>query len=577
MQACTIVARNYLPQARVLARSFQEHHPGVPFTVLVIDDPAPAAHAEHFAVLGLDDIGLEPGEAERMALIYDVTEFATAVKPWLLRRLLRSGPDVVLYFDPDIEIFAPLFDLATLARAHSIILTPHVLEPFPQDGLQPTESTIMGTGIYNLGFIAVGPGGEAFFDWWAARLRRDSIIDPANMRFTDQRWIDFVPALFPHHILRDRACNVAYWNLTQRELSWTGREYRVSGQPLRFFHYSGYEPSRPTQLSKFQGDPPRVRLESDSALAKLCTRYREQLLAEDFEKSRHEQYRYGAFGNGLPIDRPIRRAYRSALIRHEAGDGAEPPNPFLGADPNAFVEWVTEPLESASAIITRYMLATWDVRPDLRDALPDPLGRDAPALYEWSIARSGDQPLHDPAFNPRLNAAQTEQVASARFGRPTHRQEIIGKTIDFRRGGNSEPYRLGGWGRSEDEFTWSIGRSAHLALPIPEATAPLELELLLAAFIQPPKLPTQRLELWLQDEKVARWNVAQRSVFRVGIPVHAMRGRRVLVLEFRTPDATAPRDVLPSSADPRTLGISLYSLRLIRPSLLRRTIRAVSQ
>jgi hypothetical protein len=102
----------------------------------------------------------------------------------------------------------------------------------------------------------------------------------------------------------------------------------------------------------------------------------------------------------------------------------------------------------------------------------------------------------------------------------------------------------------------------------------LDLELLLGAFTHPPKLPHQRLELWLEDEMIARWDVGQRRLFRAVIPVQAMRGRRVLVLEFRTPDATAPRDVLPSSADPRTLGISVYSLRLIRPSLLRRAKRA---
>jgi hypothetical protein len=481
----------------------------------------------------------------------------------------------VLYFDPDIEIFAPLFDLGALARAHSIVLTPHVLEPFPQDDLQPSESTIMAAGIYNLGFIAVGPGSERFLDWWATRLRRDCIIDPPKMRFTDQRWIDFVPALFTHHILRDPTCNVAYWNLMQREMSWNDREYKVAGRPLRFFHYSGYGPDRPDRLSKFQGDPPRVRLEPESALAKICSRYREQLLAEGFEKCKAEPYRYGSFGSGWPIDRPIRRAYRAALIKHEARMGPEPLNPFLGADPNAFLEWITEPLESASAIITRYMLATWEVRPDLRDTLPDPIGSDAPALYEWSIAGSGDQSKNHPGYDPQLNAAQTEQVASARFGRARDRQQILGKAIDFRRGGNSEPYRLGGWGRSEDEFTWSIGRSAQLALPVPEATGALELELLLGAFTHAPKLPHQRLELWLQDEKIAAWTVASRKVFRAVIPVHAMRGRHVLVIEFRTPDATAPRDVLPSSTDPRTLAISLYTLRLIRPSLLRRAKRAV--
>src|SRR5207302_4852293 len=105
MTACTIIASNYLAQARVLAQSFYNHHPEGFFTVLIVDEisRAPDLDGEAFAVLGLGEIGLDSGEACRMAMIYNVTELSTAVKPWLLRHLLQSSPEVVL-FDPDIEI-----------------------------------------------------------------------------------------------------------------------------------------------------------------------------------------------------------------------------------------------------------------------------------------------------------------------------------------------------------------------------------------------------------------------------------------------------------------------------------------
>ena len=576
MHACTIAARNYLPQARVLARSFREHHPGVGFTVLVIDDPAARSRAENFALLGLDEIGLEPGEAERMALLYDVTEFATAVKPWLLRRLLSSESDVVLYFDPDIEIFAPLNDLAELARAHSIVLTPHVLEPLPQDGLEPSESTIMGAGIYNLGFIGVGPRSERFLDWWAARLRRDCLIDPPNMRFTDQRWIDFVPALFEHHLLRDPACNVAYWNLAQRKLSWNGNGYEVDGRPLRFFHYSGYDPDHPSRLSKFQSDPPRVRLEAEPALARICAGYREQLTAEGFDEGKHEQYGYVSFGAGLPIDAAIRTLYRSALLKHETGDGPEPPNPFFAADAGAFLEWLNEPVESASAVITRYMLAIHGAREDLRRLFPDPLGHDAPALYEWCVARRSDQPEAYALLIPALNRAEAAKVASARFRRGDHRRDVIGERIHFRSGGNSEPYRLAGWGRSEAEFTWSIGDYAQLALPVAERIRPLEFEITMGAFTSAPTLGSQRVEVSADSGKIAAWTVAKPALFRALIPAEAAKSG-LLLLEFRTPDAVAPRDVLPNNDDPRRLGISVANLCLAPASALRRSLRALGR
>ena len=116
MDACTIIAKNYLPHARVLAASFLEHHPGGRFTTLVVDDPGrDEPSREGFDVLSPYDIGLEQAEVHRMAFIYDLKEFATAVKPSLLKHLLSDAEDVT-YFDPDIEVFAPLDDISALAR-----------------------------------------------------------------------------------------------------------------------------------------------------------------------------------------------------------------------------------------------------------------------------------------------------------------------------------------------------------------------------------------------------------------------------------------------------------------------------
>ena len=57
-----------------------------------------------------------------------------------------------------------------------------------------------------------------FLDWWWQRTRREALVDVARMMFTDQRWVDFVPSFFDHHILKDPGYNVAYWNLHGREV-----------------------------------------------------------------------------------------------------------------------------------------------------------------------------------------------------------------------------------------------------------------------------------------------------------------------------------------------------------------------
>ena len=93
INACTIVARNYLAYARVLAASFLAHHPGGQFRVLLIDDEDGSAgsQAADLHCQRLRDIGLSARDVVQLAAIYDVTELATAVKPQFLRFLLDSG------------------------------------------------------------------------------------------------------------------------------------------------------------------------------------------------------------------------------------------------------------------------------------------------------------------------------------------------------------------------------------------------------------------------------------------------------------------------------------------------------
>jgi glycosyltransferase involved in cell wall biosynthesis len=416
MTACTIIARNYLAQARVLAKSFRDHHPDGSFTVLIVDGTSEMADAGNglFDVLRLDEIGLDPAEVRRMAMIYNVMELSTAVKPWLLRHLLRSSPQVV-YFDPDIEIFAPLDDVAELARKHSIVLTPHLTVPMPRDKFRVTETDILRAGVYNLGFIAVGSGCEPFLDWWSERLLRESVSDPERMRFTDQRWIDFVPGLFPHFILRDSTCNVAYWNLYARQVTWTGQRYEVNGRPLRFFHFSGYDPAVPVMLSKHQGSTPRILLSEHSGVARLCGEYVQKLARAGSNSTSRNKYGYAQSPGGLRIDQHMRRIYREALRTHENEDGPAPPNPFEPDHTERFIEWLNEPIvRGAAPEISRYLIAIHDSRTDLQKAFPDATGTDAQALCDWALSYGSSEETIDARLLPRArqDAADRKNVAT---------------------------------------------------------------------------------------------------------------------------------------------------------------------
>lgn len=406
VHVCTVIARNYLPYARVLARSFREHHPEGRMTALVLDDlereldPA----VEPFEIMHLDEL-IDTQERHDMAMIYDVMELATAVKPFLLRRLLagdagmgsgsvgggRGGGREILYLDPDIEVFSSLDFVLALAREHGVVLTPHITSPLPRDGKWPSEAAILASGVFNLGFVAVGSSSGSFLEYWSERLRRDCIVDIENMLFVDQRWIDFAPGCFGPFVLRDPTVNVAYWNLDHRELSWNGDFYEINGEPLKFFHFSGYSPDAPHLLSRHQAHLPRLLLSERPALAHICDHYGSRLLKEGFGDPSLGSYGYGTLPSGIPIDRPMRRLYRKWLLDAEAGSAQAPADPFAPSGAEDFIAWLNEPHPSfpRSSGLTRYLIALREQAPHLQAAFSDLYSTGAADFLAWVRASVG--------------------------------------------------------------------------------------------------------------------------------------------------------------------------------------------
>ncbi len=384
MIACTVIARNYLAQARVFARSFLDHHPAGSVVVLVLDDPAgEIGPGEAFTVLSPDAV-LPRDEFHRMATSYGIVELATAVKPALLRHLLADAP-VVAYFDPDIQVFGCLDDVFGAAAEHGIALTPHALTPLPRDGdSTSTEDVILDAGVFNLGFIAVGQCPEAL-SWWDERLRRECIIDPPNSRFVDQRWVDLFPAYFTPVILRDPGLNIAWWNAPTRYVTGGPGAYLVNGAPLRFFHFSGYDPRRPWMLSTHQGPIPRMLLSERGDLVPITSAYRSLVLGAGYEKWQQREYGLATTPGGLRLDHRMRRIYREALLRTERCGEPEPPNPFTAGD-RAFLEWLATPDIPTGGPwpLSRLVRSIWEEAPDLRARFPDPHRDDAAGMLTWA-------------------------------------------------------------------------------------------------------------------------------------------------------------------------------------------------
>jgi hypothetical protein len=73
--ACTIVARNYLAHARVLAKSYLKHHPGAKFYLLVVDGlPDGGSAGPGITLVKPDEIDL-PYFFE-LCFKYDVTDIS---------------------------------------------------------------------------------------------------------------------------------------------------------------------------------------------------------------------------------------------------------------------------------------------------------------------------------------------------------------------------------------------------------------------------------------------------------------------------------------------------------------------
>ncbi|HEY2830016.1 MAG TPA: hypothetical protein VGJ88_07840, partial [Thermoanaerobaculia bacterium] len=290
---------------------------------------------EPFEAVGIDSIGLP--DIPDLSFRYSVLELDTAVKPSLISHLFSRGYDRVVYLDPDVVVYSRLAELDRDGQPF-ITLTPHLTMPVEEvvpNGGHARERSILIAGIWNLGFIAItrDPQLDAFLAWWKGRLLRECVVEPEHGLFVEQKWVDLVPGLFDRVVaLRHEGYNVAYWNLRQRPVKrGMGDAFLANGQPLRFFHFSGFDPSSPSLVSRHDVSQ-KVAASGDAAL--LFERYTTAVRAAGHSSLRHAGYSYGAFNDGSRITDAMRVAYRRSppLQAGAAGDPFAHPELFYGTE-----------------------------------------------------------------------------------------------------------------------------------------------------------------------------------------------------------------------------------------------------
>ncbi|MFV3406713.1 glycosyl transferase [Pseudomonas sp. NY15463] len=319
----TSAACNYIPKVRALIESIRKFHPDW-VVHLALSDEIPAGldlSGEPFdEIHPLSSLGI--ADSVGWAFCHTIVELSTAIKPFLLAQLLeRDDCAGVIYLDPDTVLFSPLNDVVEAIGHSNIALTPHQVVPEPTlTAIMDNEISSLKHGIYNLGFVAVAPTdvGKQFARWWSDRLYYFCRAEIHNGLFTDQRWIDLVPAFFDGVcILRTSRLNVAPWNMTTRQI--TGQlpdAVMVDGQPLGFYHFTGFDSGDHRVMA-------RKNAAGQETVQALIQWYTETIALLGKDPLSQVVWAFSRFEDGSPISKPARLVYRERLDLQQAF-----PDPF---------------------------------------------------------------------------------------------------------------------------------------------------------------------------------------------------------------------------------------------------------
>lgn len=329
--AFTIVAKNYFASAKTLAESINSSNPDIKFYIVLADkisDEIISTTENSFTLVTLENLGIE--RIQEFAYKYDVTEFATAIKPFCFDYFFENmAAQNVLYIDPDIYVYGKFDKVFELLSTNDIVVTPHVLtsDNIPND----IELGLLFSGTYNLGFAGVANSinGRKFIKWWSERLSEYAFLDVKNSLYTDQKWINLAVTEFDKvYILRDFSYNVAWWNFYERGISEkNGIPYVTQNgeiKPVVFFHFSGYKAGREETISKSESF---YSLENREAIKRIFACYEARLFENGYSVFSKLSYAFLTYDNGIMITRFQRRLYRTIISNHE--NSIRYQNPFI--------------------------------------------------------------------------------------------------------------------------------------------------------------------------------------------------------------------------------------------------------
>lgn len=328
---CTIGCANYLSRIEVLEGSLKRYNPDAEFHILLCEHPdicKDISRRTGRSFYSPQDIGCD--DWFQMAFYYDIIEYNTALKPFFIDRLIQEGFESVFYFDPDIEIFSSLESMEKLIPMFDLVLTPHICHPLPDDNKTPRVEDIIRAGQFNLGYIGITSSIDAkrLLKWWQGVCIDRCLFYHDHRYFVDQFWADIFPSFVEKtYILRDPAYNMAYWNISQRELKYKEGKWITDSGELKFFHFSGLAKNDLTQISVYQN---RATAPQGSELYTLLLQYFEKLNKTKWSMFDNNPYSFARYSNGEPIPHADRKLLRlmNPVERREISNPFENQNLF---------------------------------------------------------------------------------------------------------------------------------------------------------------------------------------------------------------------------------------------------------
>lgn len=294
MMILTTCSANHLAQAKSLGDSLQRYNAGYKLVIGLVDKLNGRLDKSEFAphdLVEAHEMGLK--EFPDMCKRYSVYELNCALKSFFMWHVLKTyQPSKLIFLDSDMLAFHSFTHLESMLDQHSILLTPHIMSPFPDDH-KPAERDILKAGVYNAGFLGLRNDSTTtdFLAWWKDRMVDQCYEKPKLGLTVDQNWLNLVPIYFSNvHIVRHPGFNVAYWNLHERKLSKKNEQYFVNeDSPLLFFHYSGYKIEHPDKVSKHQD---RFDFKYSDVVKDLFGIYHEALIRNGHDKMKNLEFFY---------------------------------------------------------------------------------------------------------------------------------------------------------------------------------------------------------------------------------------------------------------------------------------------